>query len=289
MIPLVVLTLLAAGPEWHSANTHSHYMDADGGVWPELHALSDKPLPDRIASVSAGFLDTPYLVSPLGEGAGAPTDPDPTFRLDAVDCLTFVEETVALSLAKDETQLGALLDQLRYGEKRAYEDRNHLMEAQWLPRNVEKGFLRDVTDRYGGADAVWAEKVITRKTWTSRSSSELKLPADKQVVGTFRFRMIPLEKVLTRAKKVPSGTLMIVIREDLPLKVTRVTHLGFIVQKKGRPILRHAARNVFGRVVDEELENFLTRNGKYEKWKVSGVSFYEVTSPGPAKAAQAQP
>src|SRR5690349_3041900 len=57
---------------------------------------AEHPLPERLLSTSEKFLNTPYVLSPLGEGGGV--DPDPTFRLDAVDCLTFVEETLALSL-----------------------------------------------------------------------------------------------------------------------------------------------------------------------------------------------
>ena len=45
-------------------------------------------------------------------------------------------------------------------------------------------------------------------------------------------------------------------RMDLPLKATRITHLGFVVQRKKRTYLRHAARNGYGRVVDEDLETF---------------------------------
>lgn len=289
MIALVVAaSVLAAVPEWHSANTRSHFMDlADGGVSAEVKALSEKPLADRVVGVSAGFVDTPYVVSPLGEGPGHEPDPDPTFRLDAVDCLTFVEETMALSLAQNEASVPSVLEQIRYGQEPSYEDRNHLMEAQWIPRNVAKGFLKDVTDRYAGKDAVEATKVLTERTWGSKSSQELKLPKARQITGTFKLRVVPLDRVLDNAKKVAPGTLMVIVREDLPLKATRITHLGFLIQKKGRPYLRHAARNVFGRVVDEELENFLTRNSKYEKWKVTGVSFFEVTQPAPVKNAAA--
>ena len=41
----------------------------------------------------------------------------------------------------------------------------------------------------------------------------------------------------------------------------------------------HASRNPFMRVVDEDVESFFTRNARYEKWRVDGVSFYDVLSP----------
>lgn len=240
-------------------------------------AESQAPLSRRLLGVSERFLGTPYVASPLGEGSGV--DPDPTFRTDAVDCLTFVEQALALSLARNDAEVPPLLESLRYAATPAYEDRNHLMEAQWLPNNVRKGFLVDVTRRYGGEDVVRVQKTLTARTWTSKSSQELALPKERRPVGTFSLNMIPLEKVMAHARKVPSGTILIVLRDDLPLKATRITHLGFVVQKGRRTWLRHAARNGYARVVDEDLETFLARNAKYTKWKVSGVSLFEARRP----------
>jgi hypothetical protein len=237
------------------------------------------PLRDRLLRVSERFLGTPYIHSPLGEGSGV--DPDPTFRLDAVDCLTFVEQAMAMSMATSETDVTRVLEGLRYASSPTYEDRNHLMEAQWLPNNQRKGFVVDVTRRYGGEDTVRVQKTLTPVTWTSRSSLALGLPKERQPRGTYSLNMIPLDRVMTHARKVPSGTILVVLRDDLPLKATRVTHLGFVVQKGRRTWLRHARRGVDGngRVVDEDLETFLARNAKYDKWKVSGVSLYEPRHP----------
>ena len=237
------------------------------------------PLRDRLLRVSERFLGTPYIHSPLGEGSGV--DPDPTFRLDAVDCLTFVEQAMAMSMATSETDVTRVLEGLRYASSPTYEDRNHLMEAQWLPNNQRKGFVVDVTRRYGGEDTVRVQKTLTPVTWTSRSSLALGLPKERQPRGTYSLNMIPLDRVMTHARQVPSGTILVVLRDDLPLKATRVTHLGFVVQKGRRTWLRHARRGVDGngRVVDEDLETFLARNAKYDKWKVSGVSLYEPRHP----------
>ena len=237
----------------------------------------EAPLAQRLARVSERFIGTPYVASPLGEGGGV--DPDPTFRTDAVDCLTFVEQTLALGLARDEQEVAPLLERIRYASAPVYEDRNHLMEAQWLPNNTRKGFLVDVTRRYAGEDTVQVQKTLTPRTWTSRSSQELALPRERQVTGSFSLNMIPLDKVMAHARKLPTGTILVVLRDDLPLKATRITHLGFVVQKGKRTWLRHAARNGYFRVVDEDLETFLARNARYSKWKVTGVSLFEARRP----------
>ncbi len=284
---LTTALLLAQAPTPPEAPTPGGWASLRPEQKAALLALAEPEasLPQRLLRMSGHFLGTPYLASPLGEGIGV--DPDPTFRLDAVDCLTFVEQTVALSLARDEAEVAPLLERLRYAATPLYEDRNHLMEAQWLPNNVAKGFLADVTRRYGGTDAVKVHKTLTARTWTSRSSQALMLPPERQVTGTFALNMLPLERVMAHARKVPTGTLLLVLREDLPLKATRITHLGFVVQKGRRTWLRHAARNGYGRVVDEDLETFLARNARYTKWKVTGVSLFEVRSPPASDSATA--
>jgi hypothetical protein len=232
---------------------------------------------ERLLSVSERFLGTPYLFSPLGEGQGL--DPDPPFRVDAVDCLSFVEQALAMSLAPRPEEVPVVLEHLRYASTPSYEDRNHLMESQWLPNNLRKGFLVDVTRRHGATDTVRVEKTLTARTWTSRSSLALQLPKERQPQGTYALDMIPLDRVMAHARSLPSGTILVVLREDLPLKATRVTHLGFVVQKGKRTYLRHAARSVYQRVVDEDLEAFLARHARYAKWKVSGVSLFEARRP----------
>src|SRR5260370_23692250 len=103
-----------------------------------MRELSAKPLGTRLLDVSERFLGTPYATSPLGEGQGK--DADPLIRFDAVDCLTFVEETMAISFANEPREVEPILIDLRYAREVAFDDRNHLMEAQWLPHNLAKGF-----------------------------------------------------------------------------------------------------------------------------------------------------
>ncbi len=238
----------------------------------ELERLSSLSLPERLLAASRGFLGTRYLESPLGEGEGK--DPDPLLRYDAVDCLTFVEQTMALALSPRYDQVLPTLSRIRYAEQTVYADRNHLMEAAWLPNNVRKGFLRDVTGALGGSDVQVVTKELTRLTWSSKTSAALDLPRERQVVGRFSVPMVPLEKALEKAKRARGGTVMIVIRDERPLLPTRVSHLGFIVPGK-RIWLRHASKT-FGQVVDEDLESFLLRQSRYTKKKVMGVAFYEV-------------
>lgn len=255
----------------------------------QVEKLAREPLTRRLVDASAGFLGTPYVLSPLGEGEGV--DPDPPLRYDAVDCLTFVEETLAVALAKSEAQVPTLLSKIRYGAEPTYAGRNHLMEAEWIPYNEAKGFIRPVTRRYAGRDAILTQKVLPKGAWKTPSSVALGLPPDRQLTGRFPLWMLPLDKLLAHARAIPSGTILLVVREDRAWKVTRITHLGFVIQRGKETYLRHANKQPSYRVVDEPLAHFIARNARYDRWKVDGVSLFEVLPPPspPLTSARAAP
>ncbi len=242
-----------------------------------LAELQQLPLKERLLAASERFLGTPYGVSPLGEGEGQ--DKDPRLRWDSVDCVTFVEETMALSFAQRPEEVLPRLDAIRYrGGTPGYVARNHLMEAGWLPANAEAGFVRDVTGALGGKDAVQGQKVLGPEAWESPAARALELPPSAHTTGTFPFGLLPLSAVRAHARGFPSGTVLLVVREDGPDRITRVSHLGLVVQRAGKTYLRHATSVAPKRVVDEELGHFLERQAR-GSWKLVGVSLWEVRAP----------
>ncbi len=239
-----------------------------------FNAQPARPLSDRLEGVSAKFLGTAYVASPLGEGKGK--DPDPLVRYDAVDCLTFVEESIALSLATSPEGVVPLLTRIRYeGETPDFEARNHVMEAQWLPSNLKKGFIKDITRAVGGEQTVKVKKTLDDVAWASKSGASLGLSSDGQRRGDFEWDLIPAALAQERLKAAATGTLVVVVRADRPKMVTRISHVGFLIHKKAGLFLRHASRS-FGKVVDEPLANYLGRNLGYAKWTVEGVSLFSV-------------
>jgi Protein of unknown function (DUF1460) len=277
-LTLLALVLLAAPASWESLDKAARSR--------ALAEVQPLPLDARLLAVSERFLGTPYGFSPLGEGEGV--DADPRLRWDRVDCVTFVEETIALSLAHSPEEVLPFLDRIRYRDGTpSYTARNHLMEADWLPDNARAGFVRDVTKLLGGPDAVRAEKTLGPASWESPAARALALPDSVHVTGVFPFGLLPLAKVQAHAKGFPSGTILLVVREDGPDRITRVSHLGLIVQRAGHTYLRHATSVAPKAVVDEELEHFLLRQQK-ASWKVVGVSLWEVLPPK-AGATAAKP
>lgn len=266
MTPLWLL--LAAATPWASMGELER---AD--AMSKLQALPT--LRERVLAATEGFLGTPYVLSPLGEGEGK--DPDPLLRLDAVDCVTLVEESFALSLAEPK-HLVDVLTSLRYAGAPRFENRLHVMEAQWLPENVKRGLLRDVTRDYGGDQTRRAKKVISAATWKEKGGAALGLPEDKQPTGTFELDIIPSAAALKALEKAPAGLIVVVVRADRPRLVTRVSHVAVLVQSKKGPMLRHASRS-FQRVVDEPLARYLTRNLDFGQWTIEGLALYEPQVP----------
>jgi hypothetical protein len=95
--------------------------------------------------VSAPLVGKPYELGPLGEG-----DKLPLYRLDAFDCTTFVETVMANAYcypAGKADCLEAEMERIRYrGKAPSFRDRNHVPELDWLPNNVRRGFLKDLSD-----------------------------------------------------------------------------------------------------------------------------------------------
>ncbi|MCL2626415.1 MAG: DUF1460 domain-containing protein [Cystobacterineae bacterium] len=242
----------------------------------ESHALQQ-----RVLEISAGFLGTPYVFSPLGEGEGV--DADPLFRWDAVDCLTFVEQTMALSLADTWEEVLPLLNDIRYAEGiPQYEARNHLMEAQWLPLNLKKGYLKSLAASFPQVSVQRAQKRLSLETWEEAEGKALGLSGKARLLGHFSTEMIALEEALPLFSKLPEGSVVVFIRADLPKRITRVRHLGLLVHGAKAPLLRHASRSA-KKVVDEPIERFIRRQLSYASWTIEGVAVYELKKPSKAQ------
>jgi hypothetical protein len=266
-VTFVVVALVAVAP-WQSLDTRARAE--------QIEALKSLPLGARLVAASEGFLGTPYVLSPLGEGVGR--DPDPLLRYDAADCLTMVEQSVALALAPDEAHVTETLNQIRYQGQPSYEGRLHVMEAQWLPTNVSRGLIEDVTRLYGKDVVKRVSKRITKETWAQKGGHSLGLSPAGQATGEFFLDVIPSESAPAVLASAPEALIVVVVRADRPHLVTRVTHVAVLVHKPSGPFIRHASRS-FKRVVDEPVAKYLKRNLEFGTWTVEGVALFRVREP----------
>lgn len=236
-----------------------------------------RSLPERIELVTRGLLKAPYLLSPLGEGALP--DRDPRFRVDAFDCTTFVETGIALALARDLEDARRLLDDVRYAEDTpSFEARRHLVTSQWVPGLVGAGFLEDVTEQIGGRHARAFELELTpERWWKRRVARTLELPLERIPRGRFRVPFLPLDEAIRLADSIPPGTVIDIIRQNVPSSPDVVTHQGLVVTHPGDKtrFVRHASP-VAQRVIDEPLVLMMKRYKKPRRWPIVGASFLRI-------------
>ena len=260
---LALALLLAAAPVSHMSEQQLDRAIANAHLVPAVG--------ERVERLSALFVGVPYGDLPLGEGTGI--EPYPRWRTDLVDCQTFVETVLAMANAKSLARARAILDDIRYAgdpPQVSFATRNHFTEAQWLPSNAEKGYLREETlDIDPRAPATTLS--LHRGDWD-------KLPALKRLTtakvpeGDFRIHYLTLDEAKRRASSIEPGSVLLVVREHDPNRVVRVSHMGFVVRRDGRLYVRHASTGDQRRVIDMEMGRFLAKQREYKKWPVQGVA-----------------
>jgi len=241
---------------------------------------STPPGAARAAAATRPLVGVPYAPSPLGEGSGR--DPDPRFRLDAFDCMTFIETAIALSSASSLDEARVALDDVRYSGAPALGARNHEVLSQWIPENVRKGWISDGTAAIAGAIARPAAKEYSADSWQqvrAAGRSIAGLPRARLPLGRFETAIVPIGDVPTVARQIPNGAIAFVVRADAPDRATRVTHAGLIVRGPGAGArIRHATSTKgVARVIEEPIERFLARESKaFPRWPIEGLAFFTI-------------
>jgi hypothetical protein len=228
----------------------------------------------RAAAATRALVGAPYRSSPLGEGEGP--DPDPRFRLDAFDCMTFVETALALGSTGSLAEAALALDDIRYSGPPALAARNHEVLSQWIPANLAKGWIAELPL----AGARREEKVYTAESWAAvrRAGRAIAgLPRAKLPLGTFSVAVVAPADAPAAAASIEEGAVVFVVRADAADRATRITHAGLLVGAPGAARrVRHATSSVkTTRVIEESLERFLHRESSaWPSWPVVGLAFF---------------
>lgn len=244
-------------------------------------AVRGAPLPERIARISATWIDVPYALDPAGEGEGH--DEDPPGRYDAFDCLTFVEEVLSLALAPDPIEAGAVRAALRWStQPPSHATRHHHMELQWIPSALAQGWLRDTTSSYGVTQR--RTRTITAEDWRRWSgTTRLGLPEAAWPVGTMALDVLPLATAQAVRARFAPGSLLLVVRSDRSDVPLWITHVAFVLPG-GK--LRHASQlRSSQRVTDHDLGVYLGLLASWSRWPVDGVVVLEPVEQGPTRRA----
>ncbi len=113
-----------------------------------FHALNKKVKDSTILSYAQLLRDSAYVGKTLELG----NDFAPVVNIHQFDCLTFVENGIALTKSQgDKAAFIHWIEEIRYrdGEAQGYTTRLHYF-SDWIRNNVEKGIVKDITCEIGG-------------------------------------------------------------------------------------------------------------------------------------------
>jgi len=255
---------------------------------------SGAPIGERLRSISDGFLGTPYVLGPLGEGPEGEFDRDPLFSTAAFDCTTFVETTMALALAGTPAEATDLLRRIRYKDGVVgFATRNHFPEIDWLPNNIAAGFLTDATAQAAPGRHQTVVKRISKRDWyRSKTLTDLEgfegAAAMEREERLRRLRAlgegmpdedasvayVPLEALEEALPRIPSGAIGSVVRAALPGKPVVVTHQLFLFDGPEGKFVRHAA---FNKSVEDVPAMEYFGRFKDASWRVLGLNLVVVS------------
>ncbi|MFL6530784.1 MAG: N-acetylmuramoyl-L-alanine amidase-like domain-containing protein [Chthoniobacterales bacterium] len=238
---------------------------AKEGNWAAL------PLGQRIATVGQAFVGTPYKNYTLEIDNRIEA---PSANLNALDCWTFFEISLAFARLMDEPPENwtpqrflhyVELDRYRGGECTGeYLSRLHYLE-DWLADNDRRGLVEDLTRSLGGVSVPHAAQEMTRgwKHYRYLASNRALLGPLRQMeerVSSRPLYQIPTNRVAAIEPKLRSGDIIGIVSHDGRLFGT--SHVGLALRgNDGVLHFMHASapHNYNKVVIDSSLSSYLKR------------------------------
>jgi D-alanyl-D-alanine carboxypeptidase/D-alanyl-D-alanine-endopeptidase (penicillin-binding protein 4) len=220
----------------------------------------------RVADVAFRSLGTPYADGPLGEGPEGKYDQDPLVDFARVDCVTFVEQTLALAAARCRDEAMALLQQIRYEDGViSFETRNHFMVSDWIENNT---FCKDVSQSLGVSTERLTRTISRRGFFERVDAPELGHDTPDHDV---RIAYIPAAQAAAAEGRMPSPALVVFIGK---VEWLFALHCGLCLLEEGELRLIHASSKA-GKVVSEDFNQYLSESTRY-----IGFTVYRLEQPG---------
>ncbi len=226
-----------------------------------------QPFEQRLRRVVQDSMGTKYDGGPLGEGPEGKHDADPLVDLTKVDCVTFVEQSVALSIASDYDAMVQRLQLFRYRDGIIdYEHRNHFMISDWIRNN---SFCTDITAKLGVKTDI-VERTISRKDFFQLvKAPELGQDTPDEVL---RQGVIPPSRAAEAEAQLPDTALIVFVGK---VDWLFALHCGlYLRDEDGEGYLIHASSKA-GEVTKTRLSEYM----KSQEKRYLGFSAYSVSEP----------
>jgi hypothetical protein len=227
-----------------------------------------------VVTIGKSFLGTPYVYFTLDSNHRTKTRLKPMSKevlvvnLKQLDCVTFVENTVALSqtrLDKNNSfeHYKQKLQKIRYRNGVVdYAARHHYF-TDWMFEQEQKGLLKDITKDLGGEPYLKTVTIMTYKKDTAygNMADPKTFEAIRQVEAAINKRphfYIPEDKISAIENKLLDGDIVAITTHE---KRIEIAHVGFIVKRNGRAHLMHASSVKKQVVITEEpMADYLMKN-----------------------------
>lgn len=197
--------------------------------------------PAQTMTVARSFLGVPYVLGCLDRRQ----EEQLTINLRELDCWTFVEISLAISLARDGDfeSFAEQLQQLRYwgGTINGYGSRIHYFTG-WLLQAEQNGLIDDLTAEMGGipynkkVGYISARPHKYPKIRDAQALTNIR-HAEKRI-NAHQWHYIPQNKIAQMEHLIQEGDLVCLtsVKQDLD-----IAHQGFAVKQNGRIYLMHAS------------------------------------------------
>jgi len=226
----------------------------------------------RLQLYSARAKGTPYSLFCLGEGPTAKYDRDPLLDFSRADCVTFIEQMLAMALSSDYEQMFATLMRIRYknGEI-GFITRNHYTHADWVPNN--DWLLEDVTAELGGALCEDMTKTIDRPSFFRKLGVPDNELQNVQAPQTMTIKYIPTANLPLIKSRLQGGEIVSLVQK---LPGIFSAHMGFIfLDEYGNVLFRHASSSKETHQVTDEFFDDVIEQLRASESRV-GMAFIRV-------------
>ena len=261
----------------------------------EFQRLHSKSTAERVDFWSAALENGPLIRTEIRDllGKRMVSDSAPLFP-EKLDCTTFVETVVALSRSDSPADLFQRLIEVRYRDAQpSFTNRNHFVEADWIPNNEKSQILKDITADLATSAQIHVQaedRTLHRSQWISdqvhRQGLDREIASVPAETKEVRVAYLPLERIEKVLSQIPSGAIINFVREKSPKHPVLVSHQGIAVRdSQGQLMLRHAS--IGGRIRTESLASYLDgmkqHNRKMVRWGWVGLNVNQISSSSPSK------
>lgn len=209
------------------------------------HRLSALPVNERIPLIALFFTGTPYQSNTLNVSKNEL----PIINLREFDCVTFVENVMALAYLPDyeekqEQNFISNIVKIRYrdGLIEDYASRLHY-SSDWLYEMQKHHWLTDITRFAGGIPYpkkvnFMSEHYQSYPPLKQDAALRNKIKAIETAINKRTYYYIPKDKINQACNRIKNGDVLLITTN---IKGLDTSHVGFALKKDGKTYLLHAS------------------------------------------------